>query len=155
MRFLSNSKVVIHNAAFDVSFLDSELARLRLPPMGKRDFTVEDSLALARKKYPGKRNSLDALCDRMGVDNTQRNLHGALLDARLLADVYLAMTRGQGSLEIAPPDVKRPTLAIEYVFIESHKETHIFSVDLPDEVQAIHKKITEGIADQSGVSYNW
>ena len=155
MRFLSGSRVVIHNAAFDVSFLDSELARLRLPSMGKRDFTVEDSLALARKKYPGKRNSLDALCDRMGVDNTQRNLHGALLDARLLADVYLAMTRGQGFLEIAPPDVKRPTFAIEYVSADSDKNTPIYSVDVPNEALAIHSKITGNIADESGIAHNW
>ncbi len=147
--------MVIHNAAFDLAFLDSELARLRLPPMGKRDFTVEDSLALARKQYPGKRNSLDALCDRMGVDNRQRNLHGALLDARLLADVYLAMTRGQGSLEIALPDIKFPNFSFENILIRGETQTHIFSVDVSDEDRAIHEKVTAGVANQSGVSHDW
>lgn len=100
LKFMEGARVVIHNAAFDVSFLDQELARLRLPPVAKRDIVVTDSLLLAREKFPGKRNSLDALCDRLGVDNSHRNLHGALLDARLLAEVFFALTRGQGTLEI-------------------------------------------------------
>ena len=109
MQFLAHARVIIHNAPFDVSFLDNELARLRQPMVARRDFSVDDSLAMARRKYPGKRNSLDSLCDRLGVDNSQRNLHGAMLDARLLADVYFAMTREQGSLEMTSvvPDRER------------------------------------------------
>ncbi len=99
--FLADAEVLIHNAPFDVGFLDAELGRLQRP--GFRSFVpgVVDTLAMARELHPGKRNSLDALCERYAVSNAHRKLHGALLDAELLADVYLAMTRGQDSLEIA------------------------------------------------------
>jgi DNA polymerase III subunit epsilon len=91
-------EIIIHNAPFDVGFLEAELKRA-----GKNRFTsvvakVVDSLAMAKHQYPGKRNSLDALCDRLGVDNSGRKLHGALLDAELLADVYIGLTRGQDAL---------------------------------------------------------
>ncbi len=99
--FLNGAELVIHNAAFDVAFLDAELARL---PGESRTVgvlcRVLDSLALAREMHPGQRNSLDALCKRYGVDNSRRELHGALLDAQLLAEVYLAMTGGQGALAL-------------------------------------------------------
>jgi DNA polymerase-3 subunit epsilon len=106
--FLRDAEWVIHNAPFDVAFLDMEFALCDMPPCGRLHARVVDTLALAREQFPGKRNSLDALCERFGVDNAERTLHGALLDTRLLADVYLAMTRGQESLtiDIAPrPDV--------------------------------------------------
>jgi DNA polymerase-3 subunit epsilon len=98
--FLSGAEIVIHNAPFDVAFMDAELQRL-----GRAGFLgwvskVTDSLTLARELYPGKANSLDALCRRLEVDNSNRNLHGALLDAGLLAEVYIRMTRGQESLVI-------------------------------------------------------
>jgi DNA polymerase-3 subunit epsilon len=96
--FVRDAEVIIHNAAFDLEFLDAELARLGLPPFVKHCAKVTDSLALARELHPGKRNSLDALCERYQVNNAQRTLHGALLDAGLLAEVYLAMTRGQDTL---------------------------------------------------------
>jgi DNA polymerase III subunit epsilon len=104
--FLSGAELVIHNAAFDVAFLDAELARL---PGERRQLgalcQVLDTLGLARELHPGQRNSLDALCKRYGVDNTARELHGALLDARILADVYLAMTGGQAALALLDSDV--------------------------------------------------
>ena len=87
-----------HNAAFDVGFLDAELARLQLPPLASHVSGITDTLGLAKRLYPGQPNSLDALCRRLGVDNTRRTLHGALMDAQLLADVYIGMTRGQNSL---------------------------------------------------------
>lgn len=97
--FLGDAELIIHNAAFDLAFLDAELA---LADLSHRRLSgrhpVLDTLALAREKYPGQKNSLDALCKRLDVDNTHRELHGALLDAELLADVYLAMTAGQGDL---------------------------------------------------------
>jgi len=97
--FLQGAEVVIHNAAFDVAFLDYELklcaANTR---MDICCVEVTDSLALARKQYPGQRNNLDALCKRLGIDNSRRTLHGALLDAEILAEVYLGMTGGQSSL---------------------------------------------------------
>jgi len=100
LAFVSGAELVIHNAAFDLSFLDAELARLDRPPILKSASSVLDTLKLARQLHPGKRNSLDALCERYGVDNSARTLHGALLDARLLGEVYLSMTRGQESLVI-------------------------------------------------------
>ncbi len=97
LEFVRGAEVIIHNAAFDLEFLDSELARLNLGRF-EDHCRVTDSLKLARELHPGKRNSLDALCERYAVSNAHRTLHGALLDAGLLADVYLAMTRGQDSL---------------------------------------------------------
>jgi DNA polymerase-3 subunit epsilon len=91
-------QLVIHNAAFDIGFLNAELARLGLQPMTHYVPDVLDTLVMAKEMFPGKRNGLDALCDRLGVDNSGRKLHGALLDAELLADVYINMTRGQDAL---------------------------------------------------------
>jgi DNA polymerase-3 subunit epsilon len=100
--FINGAELVIHNAAFDVAFLDAELARIQ--GQAQRISTlcrVLDTLALARSMHPGQRNNLDALCKRYSIDNSRRELHGALLDARILADVYLAMTGGQGALALA------------------------------------------------------
>jgi DNA polymerase III subunit epsilon len=103
--FIRGAELIIHNAEFDVGFLDNELGLLG-PAWGRvRDHAaVLDTLGLARERYPGQRNSLDALCRRLGVDNAHRKLHGALLDAELLTEVYLAMTSGQGDLVLAPAD---------------------------------------------------
>jgi DNA polymerase-3 subunit epsilon len=101
MDFVADAEVLIHNASFDLSFLDAELDRVGLPKFRTGCAAVLDTLIMARELHPGKRNSLDALCDRYGVSNAHRSLHGALLDAELLAEVYLAMTRGQDSFEIA------------------------------------------------------
>ena len=106
--FVRGAELIIHNAAFDVGFLDSELARCgahygRL----SEHAVVFDTLGLARERFPGQRNSLDALCRRFGVDNSHRDFHGALLDAQLLAEVYLALTSGQGDLSFALPQEER------------------------------------------------
>jgi DNA polymerase III subunit epsilon len=157
LQFLVGARVVIHNAAFDVSFLDAELARLRLPPMAERGLEVEDSLALARKIYPGKRNSLDALCDRLGVDNSQRNLHGALLDARLLADVYLAMTRGQGSLDMlaaAPPAVESNG-ATDSSPGSANAALNLIAIDVPQEAIEAHQLIVRSLGKSSGQIRTW
>jgi len=99
LEFIRDAELVIHNAPFDVAFLDAELARLQQAGLNIAGLcSVIDSLALARHKHPGQKNSLDALCRRYLVDNSARNLHGALLDAEILADVYLAMTGGQTHL---------------------------------------------------------
>jgi DNA polymerase-3 subunit epsilon len=98
--YISGAEIIIHNAPFDVGFLDVEFGRLGVPPFLKHVAGVIDTLVQAKSMYPGKRNSLDALCDRYGISNAHRVLHGALLDAELLAEVYLAMTRGQNSLTI-------------------------------------------------------
>ncbi len=104
-RFARGAEWVIHNAPFDLAFLDAEFRRAGLPPCDTLHAGVVDTLALAREAFPGKRNNLNALCERFAVDNAQRTLHGALLDAQLLAEVYLAMTRGQETLliDMAPP----------------------------------------------------
>ena len=98
--FVDGAELIIHNAAFDVGFLDHELSLLgsQYGRLHDRVAGIEDSLDMARKRYPGQRNSLDALCKRLGVDNAHRQLHGALLDAQLLAEVYLALTSGQGEI---------------------------------------------------------
>lgn len=99
IEFVNGAELVIHNAAFDLAFLDWELKRLSGSPRQMRNFcTVVDTLPLARQMHPGQRNSLDALCKRYDVDNSRRELHGALLDAQILLDVYLAMTGGQTAL---------------------------------------------------------
>jgi DNA polymerase-3 subunit epsilon len=100
IEFARGAEWVIHNAPFDVAFLDGEFALAGLPACASVYAKLTDTLALAREMFPGKRNSLDALCERFGVDNRHRTLHGALLDAELLAEVWLAMTRGQESLTI-------------------------------------------------------
>jgi DNA polymerase-3 subunit epsilon len=104
LEYLADSEVVIHNAGFDLGFLDAELTRLNRPPFTQHVARVTDSLAMAREMFPGKSNSLDALCRRLEVDNSNRALHGALLDAGLLAEVYIRMTRGQESLVIDAAD---------------------------------------------------
>lgn len=96
--FIGNSELIIHNAAFDLGFLNAELARLKKALRIETLCTVTDTLELARAKHPGQRNNLDALCKRYDIDNSSRQWHGALLDAKILAMVYLAMTGGQGSL---------------------------------------------------------
>jgi len=102
VQFIDGAELVIHNAAFDTAFLDAELLRI---PGAQRTIAklcrVLDTLALARSMHPGQRNNLDALCKRYSIDNSRRELHGALLDARILADVYLAMTGGQAALALA------------------------------------------------------
>lgn len=106
IEFVSGAELIIHNAAFDVAFLDAELALADAAFGCVTDHAqVLDTLPLAREKYPGQKNNLDALCKRLNVDNSHRDLHGALLDAQLLADVYLAMTGGQGDLGFASESI--------------------------------------------------
>ena len=98
LAYLSGAEIIIHNAAFDVGYLNKELSLLGRDNFKQFVASVTDTLVMAKEMYPGKRNGLDALCDRLGVDNSGRTLHGALLDAELLADVYINMTRGQDAL---------------------------------------------------------
>lgn len=96
--FVRDSEIIIHNAPFDVGFLNSEFDRIGLQPIETLCDTITDTLRMAKDSRPGQRNNLDALCRHFGIDNARRTLHGALLDAELLAEVYMAMTRGQDSL---------------------------------------------------------
>jgi DNA polymerase-3 subunit epsilon len=105
VEYVRDAELIIHNAPFDVEFLDQELALAKLPSLAQHCAAVTDTLKLAKELHPGKKNSLDALCERYSVNNAHRTLHGALLDAELLAEVYLAMTRGQDSLMMELDDV--------------------------------------------------
>jgi len=111
--YLSDAEIIIHNAAFDVSFLNKELERVGKKPFKTYVSGVIDTLVMAKEMFPGKRNSLDALCDRLEVDNSGRTLHGALLDAELLADVYINMTRGQEALLIDAGDAPTNTQSVK------------------------------------------
>ncbi|MBU6460141.1 MAG: DNA polymerase III subunit epsilon [Proteobacteria bacterium] len=108
-RFIKGAELIIHNASFDIGFINSELMRAGLNPVEEYCPVITDSLRLARELHPGQRNSLDALCKRYGVDNSSRTLHGALLDAGLLAEVYLAMTRGQANLVMDTAPISQPS----------------------------------------------
>jgi DNA polymerase-3 subunit epsilon len=137
--FVRGAEVIIHNAAFDVGFLDAELARAQQPAFADICGKLTDSLKLARELHPGKRNSLDALCERYQVSNAHRTQHGALLDAGLLADVYLAMTRGQDTLEIgfaqtAEIEVGAPIDVSQLIVLRAS-----------DEEAAAHEKLLDGI----------
>lgn len=115
IEFIDKAELIIHNAPFDLSFLDAELKRLRWPQRMADYCTILDTLVLSRQKHPGQRNNLDALCKRYEIDNSKRQFHGALLDAEILAAVYLAMTGGQVSL-----------------FEETHKQSEVsLHGDLP------------------------
>ena len=115
LEFVDGAEIVIHNAAFDVGFLNEELRRLGRPKFAGFARQITDSLSMAREMFPGKANSLDALCRRLEVDNSNRALHGALLDAGLLAEVYIRMTRGQNSLVIEDGETSAAQAALEAV----------------------------------------
>ncbi len=117
VEFVRGAELIIHNAPFDTEFLDAEFARIPGFDLGIHELCdVEDSLALARRRHPGQNNKLDALCRRYDVDNSARKLHGALLDAELLADVYLAMTSGQMGMFANPRDQGVPGLTSDEHF---------------------------------------
>jgi DNA polymerase-3 subunit epsilon len=115
LEYLAGAEIVIHNAAFDVGFLNEELRRLGKPRFEQHVGKITDSLLMAREMFPGKSNSLDALCRRLEVDNSNRTLHGALLDAGLLAEVYIHMTRGQDSLVIETDSGSGAVISVESV----------------------------------------
>ena len=114
IEFIEGAELIIHNAPFDVAFLDYELDLLKLQPLKGYAPQITDTLKMAKGLHPGKRNSLDALCERYQINNAARSLHGALLDARLLAEVYLSMTRGQESLLMDLGESLSPVLDIEF-----------------------------------------
>jgi len=139
--YIRGAELVIHNAAFDVEFLNLELARIGQPPIEEHCSGVVDSLKLARELHPGKRNSLDALCERYQIDNAHRTLHGALLDAALLAEVYLAMTRGQDSLAIE----LEPARAASEAWTGQGERPSLIVVPASAEELAEHERLLDGI----------
>ena len=153
LAFVAGAEVIIHNASFDMAFLNAELARAGHKPFVQHAGRITDSLLMARESFPGKSNSLDALCKRLEVDNTQRELHGALLDAGLLAEVYLRMTRGQGALVIDAGH----TAATGMLRTEA---TDLCSFDLPvlaasAEERAAHEAVLADIDKASGGKTLW
>jgi DNA polymerase-3 subunit epsilon len=127
--FTRGAAWIIHNAPFDIAFLDHEFRKADLPPCAELYGELIDTLPMAREAFPGKRNNLDALCERFGISNAQRTLHGALLDAQLLAEVYLAMTRGQETLTI---DIAAAPSPLAGVAIPSSSERRPLIVIAPD-----------------------
>ena len=148
--YVRGAELVIHNADFDVEFLDLELERLGRGRLKDHVAGIVDTLALARELHPGRRNSLDALCERYAVDNAHRTLHGALLDARLLTEVYLAMTRGQESLAM---DLET---AAETAAITARIDASGLAVlrATADELRA-HDAYLDGMAKESGGKIVW
>jgi DNA polymerase-3 subunit epsilon len=152
LAYLADAEVIIHNAPFDVSFLNKELSLIGKPPLKHCVAKVVDSLMMAKELFPGKRNSLDALCDRLEVDNAGRTLHGALLDAELLADVYINLTRGQNSLVMDMGTEPEAGVAIQMVDLNSF--------DLPlllanDQELATHEALLTGIDKASKGKTVW
>lgn len=121
LEYLQGADVLIHNAPFDVGFINKELELQKRPPLKTYVNSVADTLVMAKDMFPGKRNSLDALCDRLGVDNSNRTLHGALLDAELLADVYIYMTRGQDALLIEVDSSSDNKMRADAIDLQSFK----------------------------------
>jgi DNA polymerase-3 subunit epsilon len=151
--YLSGAEIIIHNAPFDIGFLDAEFDRLSLPPFERHVADVLDTLVQAKSMYPGKRNSLDALCDRYGISNAHRVLHGALLDAELLAEVYLAMTRGQNSLTI-DLEVEEDPSAIDAGAASMALADILVLRALPEELEA-HEKLMDGLDKEVKGSCIW
>jgi DNA polymerase-3 subunit epsilon len=153
LAFVKDAEVIIHNAAFDLEFLDAELARMGRPPFVQHCNKVTDSLQLAREQHPGKRNSLDALCERYQVSNAHRTLHGALLDAGLLAEVYLAMTRGQDSLAIELDGPSGPVAAARAA--NTGERPRLAILRASEAEAAEHARILDSIAGESKAKLVW
>lgn len=138
MDFVAGAEIIIHNANFDVGFLNAELRRVGRPKFPDQVLAVTDTLVMAREMFPGKSNSLDALCKRLEVDNTSRTLHGALLDAGLLAEVYIRLTRGQGALVIEATEAAgNQTLDVQTIDLTAFA---LVVPDVSDEELAAHEK---------------
>lgn len=152
INYISDADIIIHNASFDIGFLNKELELTGKPAFKEHVGKILDTLAMAKEIYPGKRNSLDALCDRLGVSNAARTLHGALLDAELLADVYINLTRGQDALLIdsdSDADGSGEALKIDFSQIQ-------FKVIRPSEEELLaHEEVLQQIDKASGGKTIW
>ena len=148
--YVQGADIVIHNADFDVEFLDLELALAGFGKLADHAASVIDTLAMARELHPGKKNSLDALCERYAVNNAHRTLHGALLDARLLAEVYLAMTRGQESLVI---ELESPGMAAAAIAMVELNKLQVITASA--EEIAAHEKVLDAIDKEAKAGSVW
>lgn len=152
MAYLEGAEILAHNAPFDVGFLDAELKRLGRPPFAQHVREITDTVLLARELFPGKSNSLDALCKRLEVDNSSRTLHGALLDAGLLAEVYIRMTRGQDSLVIDETEVAQTEVTIEAIDFAS---LTLRVIEANQAEQQAHAAVLADLAKASGGKLVW
>jgi len=156
LAFIAGAELVIHNAAFDVKFLNAELERAGHSEVAHHCAGITDSLAVAREMRPGKRNSLDALCDAYDIVRAHRTLHGALLDARLLAEVWLAMTRGQEALLIdTPPDPAPPRQAGQIVAREKIDASNLPVIAATPEEIAAHEAFLDVLDKAAGGACVW
>ncbi len=152
LAYVKDAEIIIHNAPFDLGFLNKELALLGRPRFKEFVASVTDTLVMAKEMFPGKRNSLNALCDRLGVDNSGRALHGALLDAELLADVYINLTRGQDALLMEVGATESESLQVVQI--------DLGSIVLPvlaanDQESAAHDDVLNQIDKASGNKTVW
>lgn len=151
--YVKDAEIIIHNAPFDLAFLDAEFDRMGFPRFAEHVATVTDTLVQAKEMHPGKRNSLDALCDRYGISNAHRTLHGALLDAELLAEVYLAMTRGQNSLTI---DLAAPEASmLNGVAVEATPIADLLVLQATAEELAEHEALLDRLDKEAKGSCVW
>lgn len=152
IEYIRGAELIIHNAPFDVEFLEQELALAKLPPLAQHCAGVKDTLKLAKELHPGKKNSLDALCERYGVNNAHRTLHGALLDAELLAEVYLAMTRGQESLVM---ELEPAPAAAQAAAGTSAERPRLMVLEASADEAAAHLELLQGIQGESKGKCVW
>ena len=153
--YVAGAEVIIHNAAFDVGFLDAELRRARREGFRTHVTKVTDSLTMAREMFPGKSNSLDALCRRLEVDNSNRTLHGALLDAGLLAEVYIRLTRGQDSLVIDAGGASSAGGGAHAEPLASLGAFALYVVPVSDEERSLHEAVLADLDKASGGKTVW
>jgi len=152
IQYLAGAEVVIHNASFDMGFLNHELRRIKRPTFEEIVAEVTDSLTMARELFPGKANSLDALCRRLEVDNSKRELHGALMDAELLAEVYIRMTRGQESLVIEATESTTTEFSVEAVDLSG---VDLLVIEADDMEVAAHAALLADVEKASGGKAAW
>ena len=153
LAYLKDAHLIIHNAPFDLGFLNMELARVGQPPLHHHIAGVTDTLVMAKEMFPGKRNSLDALCDRLEVDNSGRVLHGALLDAELLADVYINLTRGQDALLMDESSASAGTPGARDALDLSHIQLPVLAANAQE--LAAHADVLTQIDKSSGGKTVW
>ncbi|MCF6298383.1 MAG: DNA polymerase III subunit epsilon [Thiomicrorhabdus sp.] len=157
MEYVTGAELIIHNAPFDVGFINNELSLLPKNKWGKIEdhCQITDSLKMARKAYPGQRNSLDALCKRLYIDNSNRTLHGALLDSEILADVYLTMTGGQTALSLSTQSQKSETEQNTIQTFNANSRAPLKVLRANDIEQQAHQQKLDAISASSGKSLNW
>lgn len=153
--FVRDAEVIIHNAAFDVKFLNAELKRAGLPVFTELCGKITDSLMVAREMFPGKRNNLDALCDRFGISNAHRTLHGALLDSELLGEVWLAMTRGQNSLLGGDDEAGRRSGAGAAGALDRFDASGLPVIQIGEQDRQAHEAYLDGLDKAAGGRSLW